>query len=99
MEPIGIFLEIVVGLAFGVTGFYQMRMFKKNMPFFYTKTKIALFVTNLGLSLPLILLGIQDGISTYEENYILGFEEWKEEHLYELYILNFVLGDVLCVFT
>ena len=93
-------LEVFVGLAFAITGYYQMKMFKKNMPFFYDKSKYLLFVTNVGLSLPCMAVGFSDIIVIYFKTFHkVSFDDWEPKHRWQSYIFNFVLGDVVCVFT
>jgi hypothetical protein len=59
----------VLGVSFGITGIMTNLKLKANFNEFYTENKCMLFVATFGLSIPLIVRGLNDTIAKENDEY------------------------------
>lgn len=74
-----------------------MSIIHKNMPFFYDKHKWLMIITNLGLSLPLIIIGSIDAIEIYAARHDGDFYKWLQKYKVANTIFDFIVGNVICI--
>ena len=82
---------IIIGLAFGISGFMTNIRLKKYFNKFYKENRAMLIFATLGLSIPLITRGAMDLFRHYDPK----FDDMVNENIALYDSMIFSIGDVI----
>jgi len=83
-------ISILIGLAFGISGFKALYLLKQHFIIFYNRYSFLLNVASFGLSLPVIIRGI-----LYLLKFNHKFYEWERNNYAAFEIINHIFCHLI----